>query len=60
MGAWKRDRIFEKAGEIVLMGGITEPLLFEKKKMDELNFPATPGCLSRSDGREAGVCHNRK
>ena len=43
MGAWKRDPgFFEKAGEIVLMGGITEPLLFEKKKMDELNFSCDP------------------
>ena len=29
---------FEKVKEIVLMGGITEPLVFEKKVMNELNF----------------------
>lgn len=39
MGAYQKDaQFFEKVKEIVLMGGITEPLVFEKKTMDELNF----------------------
>lgn len=42
-GAWERDpAFFEKVGEIVLMGGVTEPLVFEKKVMDELNFSCDP------------------
>lgn len=42
-GAYERDvRFFEKVKEIVLMGGITEPLVFEKKVMDELNFSCDP------------------
>ena len=42
-GAYEKDgRFFEKIKEIVLMGGITEPLVFEKKVMDELNFSCDP------------------
>ncbi len=38
-GAYEKDpHFFEKVKEIVLMGGITEPLLFAKGRMDELNF----------------------
>ncbi len=38
-GAYEKDsHFFEKVKEIVLMGGITEPLVFEKKVMNELNF----------------------
>lgn len=38
-GAYEKDRnFFEKVKEIVLMGGITKPLIFEKKVMQELNF----------------------
>ena len=38
-GAFKKaPDFFDKVGEIVLMGGITEPLIFHKKRMDELNF----------------------
>lgn len=38
-GAYEKDpHFFEKIKEIVLMGGITEPLLFEKGRMEELNF----------------------
>lgn len=38
-GAYKKDNtFFEKVKEIVLMGGITSPLIFEKKQMNELNF----------------------
>lgn len=33
---------FNKVSEIVLMGGITEPLLVNGKKMDELNFSSDP------------------
>lgn len=42
-GAYEKDRhFFEKVKEIVLMGGITSPLVFEKKVMDELNFSCDP------------------
>lgn len=42
-GAYKKDSLFfEKVKEIVLMGGITSPLIFEKKQMDELNFSCDP------------------
>lgn len=38
-GAYEKDHtFFEKVKEIVLMGGITRPLVFEKKQMNELNF----------------------
>ncbi len=38
-GAYKYDKDFYKnVKAIYLMGGITEDLIFEKKKMDELNF----------------------
>lgn len=43
MGAWKKDPdFFYKVKEIVLMGGITEPLVFQKKIMNELNFSCDP------------------
>lgn len=43
MSAYKKDsKFFEKVKEIVLMGGITEPLVFEKKIMKELNFSCDP------------------
>lgn len=39
LGAYEKDHtFFEKVKEIVLMGGITSPLIFEKKQMQELNF----------------------
>lgn len=42
-GAYKIDPgFFENVKEIVLMGGITEPLVFKKKVMDELNFSCDP------------------
>ena len=42
-GAYRKDNeFFEKVKEIVLMGGITSPLIFEKKIMDELNFSCDP------------------
>ena len=42
-GAYELDpRFFEKTKEIVLMGGITSPLIFSKKVMDELNFSCDP------------------
>ncbi|MCI8665593.1 MAG: nucleoside hydrolase [Dorea sp.] len=42
-GAYERDaHFFEKVKEIVLMGGITKPLVFKKKIMDELNFSCDP------------------
>lgn len=42
-GAYEKDNeFFGKIKEIVLMGGITEPLVFEKKIMDELNFSCDP------------------
>ena len=42
-GAYLQDsKFFENVKEIVLMGGITEPLIFEKKVMNELNFSCDP------------------
>lgn len=42
-GAWKNNsKFFEQVKRIVLMGGITEPLIFEKKQMNELNFSCDP------------------
>lgn len=42
-GAFQMDnKFFEKVKEIVLMGGITKPLIIEGKKMDELNFSSDP------------------
>ncbi len=42
-GAVKKDpSFFSKIKEVVLMGGITEPLVFAKNKMDELNFSCDP------------------
>ena len=42
-GAYRKDNtFFDKVKEIVLMGGITSPLVFEKKIMDELNFSCDP------------------
>lgn len=42
-GAYKIDPLFfNKVKEIVLMGGITSPLVFKKKTMDELNFSCDP------------------
>lgn len=38
-GAYLKDNeFFDKIKEIVLMGGITEPLIFAKQQMNELNF----------------------
>lgn len=42
-GAYVKDNdFFEKVKEIVLMGGITQPLIFAKKQMNELNFSCDP------------------
>ena len=42
-GAWKiNPKFFSQVKKIVLMGGITEPLIFAKKEMDELNFSCDP------------------
>lgn len=42
-GAYETDStFFGKVKEIVLMGGITSPLVFEKKVMNELNFSCDP------------------
>lgn len=42
-GAFKMDPLFfRNIKEIVLMGGITSPLIFEKKEMAELNFSCDP------------------
>lgn len=42
-GAYRKDpQFFEKVKEIVLMGGITRPLVFSKNTMDELNFSCDP------------------
>lgn len=36
------EKFFEQVKSITLMGGITEPLLFDKKEMKELNFSCDP------------------
>lgn len=57
-GAYKKDpHFFEKVKEIVLMGGITSPLVFEKKEMDELNFSCDPHAswLVLTKGRNVSV-----
>ena len=42
-GAWKHNpKFFQQVKKIVLMGGITEPLIFAKKQMNELNFSCDP------------------
>ena len=42
-GAYLKDNtFFDKVKEIVLMGGITEPLIFAKRQMNELNFSCDP------------------
>ncbi|MEF9839719.1 MAG: nucleoside hydrolase [Lachnospiraceae bacterium] len=41
--AYKKDAdFFNQVKEIVLMGGITSPLIFQKKQMNELNFSCDP------------------
>ncbi len=57
-GAYEKDpHFFEKVKEIVLMGGITRPLVFEKKVMDELNFSCDPhaSCNVLRHGRNVSV-----
>lgn len=57
-GAYERDvHFFEKVKEIVLMGGITSPLIFEKKVMDELNFSCDPyaACNVLKNGKNVSV-----
>lgn len=47
MGAYQIDpHFFETVEEIVLMGGITAPLIFEKKEMAELNFSCDPAATA--------------
>lgn len=42
-GAYLLDRdFFNKVKEIIVMGGITEPLFIKGKKVDELNFSCDP------------------
>lgn len=42
-GAYEKDRNFlEKVKEIVIMGGVTSPLIFDKRVMDELNLSCDP------------------
>ncbi|MDO4264941.1 MAG: nucleoside hydrolase [Eubacteriales bacterium] len=42
-GAYFRDpMVFPRLREMVFMGGITEPLVFAKRIMDELNFSCDP------------------
>jgi len=42
-GAWKLNpNFFKQVKKIVMMGGITEKLIFAKKEMNELNFSCDP------------------
>lgn len=54
---YEEPRFFEYVKEIVLMGGITKPLIFEKKQMDELNFSCDPEAtyLVLTKGRNVSV-----
>lgn len=57
-GAYRKDRrFFEKIKALVLMGGITAPLVFEKKVMDELNLSCDPeaSCTVLKCGRNVSV-----
>ncbi len=57
-GAYETDsQFFANIKEIVLMGGITKPLIFEKKQMDELNFSCDPeaSCRVLTEGRNVSV-----
>lgn len=46
LGAFQVDKqFFQKVKEIVLMGGITKPLIIEGKRMDELNFSSDPEAI---------------
>lgn len=57
-GAYEKDpQFYEKVKEIVVMGGITSPLIFEKKVMDELNLSCDPyaSCNMLRYGRNVSV-----
>ncbi|MCR8968575.1 nucleoside hydrolase [Facklamia sp. 7083-14-GEN3] len=42
-GAYLRDsHFFKKVRQLVLMGGITQPLIFDKQEMREMNFSIDP------------------
>ncbi|MGF3195165.1 nucleoside hydrolase [Facklamia sp. P12945] len=42
-GAYLRDsNFFKKVKQLVLMGGITQPLIFDKQEMREMNFSIDP------------------
>ena len=46
-GAYFRDpEVFGRLREMVFMGGITEPLVFAKRIMNELNFSCDPGATA--------------
>lgn len=57
-GAYLKDKsFFEKVSEVVLMGGVTEPLVINGKLMAELNFACDPlaaQCVL-SNGRNVAV-----
>jgi purine nucleosidase len=57
LGAQSRDPgFFSSLREIVVMGGIVEPLLIGGKKLDELNFSVDPGAaLAVLTSGKAGV-----
>lgn len=47
LGAYQIDpHFFDNIQEIVLMGGITAPLIFEKNEMAELNFSCDPAATA--------------
>jgi len=55
-GAYNLDKnFFKKLKEIVLMGGITEPLIINGKNLDELNFSCDPEATYRVLSSEAKV-----
>ncbi len=57
-GAYKHNPdFFKQIKRIVLMGGITEPLVFAKRIMDELNFSCDPlaAFMTLTEGTEVAV-----
>lgn len=42
-GAWRKNgQFFHQLQQVVLMGGVTEPLVFQRQTMEELNFSCDP------------------
>ena len=56
--AYEKDAdFFDKINEISLMGGVTEPLIINGRRLNELNFSCDPtaSCLVLNKGRQIGI-----